>query len=299
MTDYPSELRELFAEIGQKLKIIREGQGMSLEEVSSRTRINQSFLRMIEGGDLDGLPSLAFVKGFLRNMVQVLEIEDQGLDGDLDRLNLLDVKDSGNLLKPSNKKLYLEEPERPPILKIALWGSLAMLVLAAGFFIFSTPDSESPPEIEQPPEQAFTAPAESSGSPETGSAEQSASTSESSADTSTSAANSTAATSNAASATSKGQPAQGAPRRKLELTLRGLEQTWVRLSLDRAPPIDVRMEPSETLGWEANQEIRLTIGKSSGVEVYLNGEQILLPQEKNRLVRDLVLNKLTLLRLEN
>jgi cytoskeletal protein RodZ len=297
MTDYPSELRELFAEIGQKLKIIREGQGMPLEEVSSRTRINQSFLRMIEGGDLDGLPSLAFVKGFLRNMVQVLEIEDQGLDGDLDRLNLLDVKDSGNLLNPSNKKLYLEEPERPPILKIALWGSLAVLVLAAGFFIFSTPDSESPPEIEQPPEQASTAPAESSGSKETGSAEQSASpagTGQPAADTSTS-----AATSKSGSATSNGQPAQRAPRRKLELTLRGLEQTWVRLSLDRAPPIDVRMEPSETLGWEANQEIRLTIGKSSGVEVYLNGEQILLPQEKNRLVRDLVLNKLTLLRLEN
>lgn len=286
MTDYPTELRELFAEIGQKLKTIREGQGMPLDEVSSRTRINKSFLGLIEGGNLDGLPSLAFVKGFLRNMVQVLEIEDPGLDGDLDRLNLLDVKDSGNLLNPSNKKLYLEEPERPPILKIALWGSLAMLVLAAGFFIFSTSDSEPIPEIEQKSEQTSTTPAESSGPPETGSAEQSPPG---------------AATSNtdSGSMTSNGQPAQGMSRKKLELTIRGLEQTWVRLSLDRAPPIDVRMEPSETLGWEANQEIRLTIGKSSGVEVYLNGEQILLPREKNRLVRDLVLNKLTLLRLEN
>jgi hypothetical protein len=88
-------------------------------------------------------------------------------------------------------------------------------------------------------------------------------------------------------------------RQKLELTLRGLEQTWVRLSIDRAPPIDVLMEPAETVGWEANQEIRLTIGKSHGVAVYLNGEEILLPQERNRLIPNLVLNKLTLLRLEN
>lgn len=292
MTEHPSELRELFTEIGQKLKIVREGQGMSLDEVSSRTRINQSFLRMIEEGDLDNLPNLAFVKGFLRNIVQVLELEDQGMDEDLDRLNLMDVKDSGNLLKPTNKNLLMEEPERPPIFKIALWSSLALLVLAAGFFIFSASDSEPPPEIVQPLEQGSTTPPES---PETGTGESSDSSGETKPGDPGAA---TTSTSNGG-ASPKKPPVKVEPRRKLELTIRGLEQTWVRLSLDRAPPIDVRMEPSETLGWEANQEIRLTVGKSNGVEIYLNGEQILLPQEKNRLVRDLVLNKLTLLRLEN
>jgi hypothetical protein len=92
-------------------------------------------------------------------------------------------------------------------------------------------------------------------------------------------------------------PVEG--RQKLELTMRGLERTWVRLSIDRAPAIDVLMQPAETVAWEANQEIRLTIGRSNGVSVYLNGEEILLPPESNRLIPNLVLNKLTLLRLEN
>ena len=73
----------------------------------------------------------------------------------------------------------------------------------------------------------------------------------------------------------------------------------MRLSVDRAPPVDVLMQPAETVAWEASQEIRLTIGRSNGVAVYLNGEEVLLPQEPNRLIPNLVLNKLTLLRLEN
>jgi hypothetical protein len=61
----------------------------------------------------------------------------------------------------------------------------------------------------------------------------------------------------------------------------------------------VLMQPAETVAWEAQQEFRLTIGKSNGVAVYLNGEEFALPHEANKLIPNLVLNKLTLLRLEN
>ena len=63
--------------------------------------------------------------------------------------------------------------------------------------------------------------------------------------------------------------------------------------------MDVRLEPAETMNWEANEELRLVIGKSQGVAVYLNGEDVLLPEERDQLIPDIVLNKLTLLRLEN
>ena len=95
---------------------------------------------------------------------------------------------------------------------------------------------------------------------------------------------------------------KGAPLaspQNLRLTVRGLEPTWIRLSIDRAPATEVRLEPAETMNWEANEEFRLVIGKSHGVAVYLNGEDILLPEERGQLIPDIVLNKLTLLRLEN
>ncbi len=69
--------------------------------------------------------------------------------------------------------------------------------------------------------------------------------------------------------------------------------------MDRGPAVEVRVEPAETKNWEANEEIRLVIGKSQGVAVYLNGEDILLPEERDRLIPSIVFNKLTLLRLEN
>jgi hypothetical protein len=89
------------------------------------------------------------------------------------------------------------------------------------------------------------------------------------------------------------------PPSNLQLTLRGLERSWVRLSIDRREPVDVQIQPAETGEWEANEEFRLTVGKSHGVSVYLNGEEILLPKEQNLLITELVLNKLTLLKLEN
>ncbi|MEE8554745.1 MAG: DUF4115 domain-containing protein, partial [bacterium] len=87
--------------------------------------------------------------------------------------------------------------------------------------------------------------------------------------------------------------------KQLQLTLRGLEPSWVRLSVDRREPVDVYLEPAETAAWAANEEFRLTVGKSHGVSIYLNGEEILLPQQPNMLIPDIVLNKLTLLKLEN
>ena len=87
--------------------------------------------------------------------------------------------------------------------------------------------------------------------------------------------------------------------KQLQLTLRGLESSWVRLSGDRREPVDGYLEPAETAAWAANEEFRLTVGKSHGVSIYLNGEEILLPQRPNMLIPDIVLNKLTLLKLEN
>jgi hypothetical protein len=89
------------------------------------------------------------------------------------------------------------------------------------------------------------------------------------------------------------------PRANLRLTVRGLEDTWLRMATDRQPPLELVVHPAETLNFEANEEIRLTVGKSQGVSIYLNGEEVQLPSEKNRLVAEMVLNKLSLLRMQN
>lgn len=67
----------IFAEIGQKLKSQRELLGFSLEDVEQQTRLRVHYLKALEAGDLDYLPSPVQAKGMLANYAAFL-----GLDGE-------------------------------------------------------------------------------------------------------------------------------------------------------------------------------------------------------------------------
>jgi cytoskeleton protein RodZ len=311
MSESSQTLEERFALIGQRLKALRESRGMTLQDISARTRINQSFLDKIEQGDMAGLPGLAFVKGFLRNYMQALDVSDAELDKALLALDPRGKAEAQQRLESPHVNVLETEPPPAPWTKIAIWTVLAVLIIWVGYMLVRSPRApESPapptPAVQEPAAQTAT-PAPQAPPPE---APAPAGTPEAKAGSAPPEAKSRAPTTPAQAPKASGSAAPpptpgtaGVPaldgRQKLRLTIRGLEKTWVRMSLDRAPPIDVRVEPAETVGWEANQEIRLTIGKSNAVAVYLNGEEIILPPEQNKLITNIVLNKLTLLRLEN
>lgn len=67
----------IFQEVGQKLCQQRELLGLSLEEVERNTRLRQHYLRALEDGDLEGLPSPVQGRGMLVNYAAFL-----GLDPD-------------------------------------------------------------------------------------------------------------------------------------------------------------------------------------------------------------------------
>jgi cytoskeletal protein RodZ len=52
--------------IGQRLREIRESRGISLDEIAQQTHIKLAYLRAIEEGDLESLPSKIQMRGFLR-----------------------------------------------------------------------------------------------------------------------------------------------------------------------------------------------------------------------------------------
>lgn len=63
--------------VGAYLREIRESRGLTLEDAAAVTRIGKNYLRAIEEGKFDKLPSAAYVKGFLRIYAGYL-----GLSGD-------------------------------------------------------------------------------------------------------------------------------------------------------------------------------------------------------------------------
>lgn len=58
--------------LGQRLQEERKRQGLTLEQIAKATRIRLSFLEAIEKGNYQGLPSSAYVQGFVKNYVTYL-----------------------------------------------------------------------------------------------------------------------------------------------------------------------------------------------------------------------------------
>jgi cytoskeleton protein RodZ len=61
-------------EVSGALRTARELAGLTLEEISSRTKIKVAFLRAIENGDFDRLPGPFFTRAFLRTYARELHL---------------------------------------------------------------------------------------------------------------------------------------------------------------------------------------------------------------------------------
>lgn len=66
-------------ELGALLQETRKALGLTLEDVASGTRIRLRFLRALEAGRYDELPSPVHVRGFLRNYAGFLKIDSDPL----------------------------------------------------------------------------------------------------------------------------------------------------------------------------------------------------------------------------
>ena len=67
---------EKLMQIGAYLQQVREEQGLSIEQIATKTKIQARLLRAIEAGKLDLLPEAIYVRGFIKRYADFL-----GLDG--------------------------------------------------------------------------------------------------------------------------------------------------------------------------------------------------------------------------
>jgi cytoskeletal protein RodZ len=66
-------------EVGQQLRQARLARNLELVEIAKATRIRSHYLRALEEGEFDILPSPAQVRGFLRTYAEFLELDAQAL----------------------------------------------------------------------------------------------------------------------------------------------------------------------------------------------------------------------------
>ncbi len=71
---------------GRFLREVREHRKLTVEDVSRSTRISGRYLAAIEADDYERLPSATFVRGYIKQLAEVLEVSDRGVvEGFMDR----------------------------------------------------------------------------------------------------------------------------------------------------------------------------------------------------------------------
>ncbi len=74
-TSFDQEQVQKLTEIGTHLRNLRAKKGLSLEEIATKTMVQQRFLDAIEKGDIEQLPEPLYIRGFIRRFADTLGID--------------------------------------------------------------------------------------------------------------------------------------------------------------------------------------------------------------------------------
>jgi cytoskeletal protein RodZ len=120
--------------IGSELKQARINKGISIEEVSNKTKIQQRFLEAIEDDNIARLPNAVYAKSFLKKYSQFLGVDPAHIVEQFEKSPLSDVK---QVIMLEGERLPSTDPER--YFKKAIFGVALFLVLVGVvIFLFST-----------------------------------------------------------------------------------------------------------------------------------------------------------------
>jgi len=78
-SDPIARLRMQHGDGGAMLAAVREHRGLTLDALARSTRISARYLTAMESDAFDKLPSATFVRGYVRQVVQALELDDAGV----------------------------------------------------------------------------------------------------------------------------------------------------------------------------------------------------------------------------
>lgn len=84
--DVPVAVKSAGPTPGQKLRLAREAQGLSLDDVTAETNLSPKYLQALEADDYAALPGLAFARGYARRYAQLVHLDGSALIAEMDLL---------------------------------------------------------------------------------------------------------------------------------------------------------------------------------------------------------------------
>ncbi|WP_375196620.1 helix-turn-helix domain-containing protein [Sphingobium sp.] len=118
---------------GARLRAAREAQGLSIQDVATRTRIAQRQLEAIERDDYAALPGIPYAVGFARAYARAIDVDEVAIAADV--RSAVHNSDLG-----ANRYEAFEpaDPARVPSRVLAWTTAAIVVVLVAGFAVWRT-----------------------------------------------------------------------------------------------------------------------------------------------------------------
>ena len=266
-------------ETGPDLKAVREEKGLTLKEISHRTRISVSVLDAIEKKEFQKLPEPVYSKAFIKSYAQTLDIESEKLlslyNGYLEEL---EASKETNIVE--EKSLW-----SGPLYKIFAWVGVALFVSLVIFIIFSgnhkeTLETAEAPSVEvTPPNESIEAMGAKPQTQEISSQitkenADTQTTDEGKPDTPKTEDTEVALQTEDSEQTTTQQAEPAIEDKPYTLDIEATELSWLEIIEDYNPPYEVLLRPGEKLTRKAREKFIVFIGNAGGVNVKFQGKSI-------------------------
>lgn len=259
----------IFAEIGARLRARRELISLTVEEVERHTRLRAVFVKALEEGAYDKLPSPVQMRGMLANYAAFLD-----LDADSILLRFADALQARRYEKYAEtprEKIQMKAVTSMPFLRAFIAGDLifgvVMIVILGALAIWgvgrvtSSQDDES--QITQPAAPSIVDVLGDAPVP-TISLELTFVAVDDNSLTASSAGN---------ALTTPDAPTPGT-NANVVVSFFAVERTFVRISVDGAVAFEGRMAPRETKVFEADNQVVALTGNAAAIRVTYNGRDL-------------------------
>ena len=280
--------------VGSFLKQKREGQGLSLDQVASLTRIQSKFLHALEEETFADLPEQVFTRGFVRTYARSLGINEE------DALRRFSEASSAfyerGVQEQQQVSLKIQEERQGKLNRNLVIGITVVILIALGLFLprqqqtptpsTSQDTASSPPASSLPLEeedtqkdQEKTAPGEIA--PEDKVVSEVPIAVPSAPETVAQPTDVEKKTPNPAASTDD----------PMILELEAKQLTWVVVKSDDEAPHEALLQPGQRATWKGNSQFTLTLGNAAGVAIRLNGESRGPFGKPGQVVREVVIRK--------
>ena len=281
---------------GSYLKHERELRGVPLEEISGATKIHIRFLQALEDNQFDELPGEVFIKGYIRSYANII-------GSDVEEMLNIYEESVGNKTENISESVPPSNISAKTFLVFALLGLIILALIFGVRFLISSKNNQPVKNAELNEKQNVEPPAplliksleektplviedkllkESDAPlPENSQALITELDSLKQKPDIENQVNSLVPTDN---------ESQLVLEKRLKLTIKVKNNSWFNMTIDDFREEDFILPAGEEKSYWGNNVFRLTIGNKQGTEIILNGKKLVIPESKENVVKDFIIN---------